>query len=36
MNDLEAQLNAIAERQVRDPAGLEALVRQTYTAQCSH
>ncbi len=36
LNDLERQLNSIADRQVRDPQGLEALVRQTYTQQCSH
>ncbi len=36
LNDLERQLNSIADREVRDPQGLEALVRQTYTQQCSH
>ncbi|MCA1644589.1 MAG: hypothetical protein LC797_03670 [Chloroflexi bacterium] len=36
LNDLERQLNSIADRQVRDPQGLETLVRQTYTQQCSH
>jgi len=35
-DDLERQLNLIADRQLRDAAGLEDLVRQTYTAQCSH
>lgn len=36
LNDLERQLNSIADRQVRDPQGLEELVRQTYTQQCAH
>lgn len=36
LNDLERQLNSIADRQLRDPQSLEALVRQTYTPQCSH
>ncbi len=36
LNDLERQLNSIADRMVRDPQGLEALVRQTYNQQCSH
>jgi len=36
VNDLERQLNSIANRQVIDPQGLEALVRQTYSQQCSH
>jgi len=36
LNDLERQLNSIADRQVRDPQGLEALVRQTYNQQCAH
>jgi len=36
LNDLERQLNSIADREVRDPQGLEALVRQTYNQQCSH
>jgi hypothetical protein len=36
VNELERQLNSIADRQVRDPNGLEDLVRQTYTQQCSH
>ena len=35
-NDLERQLNSIADRQLRDPQGLEDLVRQTYSQQCSH
>jgi len=35
-DDLERQLNLIADRQLRDPNGLEDLVRQTYSAQCSH
>jgi hypothetical protein len=36
LNDLDRQLNSIADRQVHDPQGLEALVRQTYNQQCSH
>ena len=35
-NELERQLNSIADRQLHDPAGLEDLVRQTYNQQCSH
>jgi hypothetical protein len=35
-SDLDRQLNSIADRQLRDPRGLEALVRQTYSQQCSH
>jgi len=35
-NELDRQLNSIADRQLRDPRGLEDLVRQTYSAQCSH
>ena len=35
-DDLERQLNLIAERQLRDPQGLEDLVRQTYSSQCAH
>jgi hypothetical protein len=35
-DDLDRQLNLIADRQLRDPSGLEDLVRQTYSAQCSH
>jgi hypothetical protein len=35
-NDLEHQLNSIAEREQRDPAGLQQLVEQTYSQQCSH
>jgi hypothetical protein len=34
VDDLEQQLNLIADRQQRDPAGLEQLVRQAYTDQC--
>jgi hypothetical protein len=33
-DELERQLNLIAEREQRDPAGLEQLVRQAYTDQC--
>jgi len=36
LNDLERQLNSIADRQLRDPRSLENLVRETYTQQCSH
>ena len=36
VNELDRQLNSIAERQLRDPQGLENLVRQTYSQQCSH
>jgi hypothetical protein len=36
LNELDRQLNSIADRQLHDPAGLEALVRQTYSQQCSH
>ena len=35
VDDLERQLNSIADRQVHDPAGLENLVRQTYSQQCA-
>jgi hypothetical protein len=35
-NELDRQLNSIADRHLHDPAGLEALVRQTYSQQCSH
>jgi hypothetical protein len=35
-NDLDRQLNSIADRQQRDPLGLESLVRQTYSQQCGH
>lgn len=35
-DELDRQLNLIADRQASDPRGLEDLVRQTYTAQCSH
>jgi hypothetical protein len=34
-DDLEVQLNSIAERELHDPAGLERLVRQTYSHQCA-
>jgi hypothetical protein len=34
--ELDRQLNSIADRELHDPAGLEALVRQTYSQQCSH
>jgi hypothetical protein len=35
-NDLERQLNLIAQRQSVEPASLEAVVRRTYTGQCAH
>ena len=35
-SELDRQLNSIADRQLRDPRGLENLVRQTYSQQCSH
>jgi hypothetical protein len=35
-NELELQLNTIADRQLGDPVGLDDLVRQTYIAQCAH
>ena len=35
-SELDRQLNSVADRQLHDPAGLEALVRQTYSQQCSH
>jgi hypothetical protein len=35
-DELERQLNSIADRQLRDPHGLEDLVRQTYMQQCTH
>ena len=35
LNDLERQMNSVAQRQQEDPQGLEALVRQTYSQQCS-
>jgi hypothetical protein len=35
-SELDRQLNSVAARQLRDPSGLEALVRQTYSQQCSH
>jgi hypothetical protein len=34
-NELDRQLNLVADRQQRDPRGLEDLVRQTYVQQCS-
>jgi hypothetical protein len=34
--DLDRQMNSIAQRQLLDPLGLEALVRETYTQQCNH
>ena len=36
LTELDRQLNSIADRQLHDPQGLEALVRQTYSQQCSH
>ena len=33
-NDLERQLNLITQQERRDPAGLEALIRQAYVDQC--
>ena len=36
LNELDRQLNSIADRQLHDPKGLENLVRQTYSQQCSH
>ena len=36
LSELEVQLNSIADRQLRDPRGLEDLVRQTYSQQCNH
>jgi hypothetical protein len=36
VSDLDNQLNSIASRELRDPQGLESLVRQTYSQQCSH
>jgi hypothetical protein len=36
VTELDRQLNSIADRELKDPAGLEALVRQTYSQQCSH
>jgi hypothetical protein len=35
LNDLERQLNSVADHQLRDPAGLDDLIRQTYSQQCS-
>jgi hypothetical protein len=34
--ELDRQLNSIADRELHDPPGLQALVRQTYSQQCSH
>jgi hypothetical protein len=34
LDELDRQLNLIADRQVKDAPGLEALVRQTYSGQC--
>jgi hypothetical protein len=34
-NELDRQLNSVADRQQRDPLGLEDLVRQTYVQQCA-
>jgi len=36
VSELDIQLNSIADRQLHDPQGLEDLVRQTYSQQCSH
>ncbi len=33
-DELERQLNLIAQRQLNDPVGLEQLIRQAYTDQC--
>jgi hypothetical protein len=35
VDELDRQLNLVADRQLRDPRGLEDLVRQTYSQQCS-
>jgi hypothetical protein len=35
LNELDRQLNSVADRQQRDPLGLEDLVRQTYVQQCA-
>ncbi|MBV8715756.1 MAG: hypothetical protein JOZ65_11885 [Chloroflexi bacterium] len=35
-SELDQQLNSIADRELHDPQGLEGLVRQTYSQQCSH
>jgi hypothetical protein len=35
LSDLDRQLNSVALRQQSDPQGLENLVRQTYSQQCS-
>lgn len=34
--ELDRQLNSIADRELHDPMGLDALVQQTYSQQCSH
>jgi len=34
-NDLEQQLNEIADKQLHEPLQLEDLIRQTYSQQCS-
>jgi hypothetical protein len=34
-NDLDLQLNSVADRQQHDPLGLDDLVRQTYHQQCT-
>lgn len=36
LSELDRQMNSIADRELHDPQGLEALVRQTYSQQCSH
>lgn len=36
LTELDRQLNAISDREMRDPGGLEDLVRQTYLQQCTH
>src|SRR5260370_25143101 len=36
INDLDRQFNSVPERELHVPCGLEALVRQTYSQQCSH
>lgn len=36
LTELDHQMNSIADRQLHDPQGLENLVRQTYSQQCSH
>jgi hypothetical protein len=34
--DIERQLNSLASRELSDPRGLQDLVQQTYSQQCSH